>query len=167
MNAVRWLRGALLAGVLGIAAGCQSVAQGAHRVEAVEALVPVTIEGAAGSHVYQVEVARTVAEQARGLMFRTSLAPDRGMLFPFSPARRASFWMKNTLIPLDIVFIRPDGRIARIAAQATPLSLEPIDSGTAVAAVLEIAGGGAAAAGLRAGDRVWWRGGPHGRDRGD
>jgi uncharacterized membrane protein (UPF0127 family) len=82
------------------------------------------------------------------------------MLFLFDPPQRASFWMKNTYIPLDMLFIRADGTIARIAANTVPRSLEPVDAGEVVAAVLEIAGGRAAAVGIRAGDQTSWPGGP-------
>lgn len=120
-------------------------------------LVTLNITDATGRrHSFRVEVARTVAEQAQGLMFRESLAPDAGMIFPFDPPRPASFWMKNTLIPLDIIFIRADGTIARIAANTIPHSLAPVESGEDVAAVLELAGGRAAALGINAGDRVSW-----------
>ena len=125
--------------------------------EAGLAIVPVQLSASGRTHVIQAEIAMTVEEQAQGLMFREELAPDRGMLFPMSPARPASFWMKNTLIPLDIIFIRADGTIARIAERTTPRSLEPIDSGEPVAAVLEIAGGRARALGLGPDDRVSWR----------
>ena len=91
------------------------------------------------------------------MMFRRSLAGDRGMLFVYPDTQPVAFWMKNTLIPLDLVFIRADGTIARIAANAEPLSLEPIASFEPVAAVLEIAGGRAAELGLAPGDRVAWR----------
>ncbi|WP_156679701.1 DUF192 domain-containing protein [Sphingomonas sp. LMO-1] len=120
--------------------------------------LPLTIRTAGGTRAFRVEVARTDAEQARGLMFRKHLAPDAGMIFPFSPPRPAAFWMRNTLIPLDMVFIRADGTIARIAANATPLSLATVESGEPVAAVLEIAGGRAAALGIAAGDVVRWPG---------
>jgi uncharacterized protein len=90
------------------------------------------------------------------MMFRTSLAPDRGMLFPYSPPQPVGFWMKNTLIPLDMVFIRADGTIARIAT-AVPRSLEQVWSNEPVVAVLEIAGGRAAELGIREGDRVDYR----------
>ena len=116
----------------------------------------VTIRSATGVHRFTVEVARSPAEQATGLMNRQSLAPGRGMLFPYDPPQPASFWMKNTLIPLDIVFIRADGSIARIAANTVPLSLEPVPSLEPVAAVLEIAGGRAAELGIAPGDRVEW-----------
>lgn len=118
--------------------------------------VALTVDSDHGAHRFIVEVARSPEEQARGLMFRQSLAPDRGMLFPNDPPRFASFWMKNTLIPLDIIFIRPDGTISSIAANTVPLSLEPVASQEPVAAVLEIAGGRAAELGIAPGDRVRW-----------
>ncbi len=120
--------------------------------------IPLTIRTGKGEHKFRVEVARTEAEQARGLMFRTELASDAGMIFPFVPPRPASFWMRNTVISLDLIFIRANGTIARIAANAVPYSLDPIESGEPVVAVLEIAGGHAAALGLAPGDRVHWAG---------
>jgi hypothetical protein len=118
--------------------------------------VPLIIRSASGTHRFTVEVARTPEEQANGLMHRQSLAPDRGMLFPYEPPQSAAFWMKNTLIPLDMIFIRADGTIARIAANTVPLSLDPVPSLEPVAAVLEIAGGRAAELGIEEGDRVSW-----------
>lgn len=109
-----------------------------------------------GTRSFLVEMARTDAEQQRGLMFRTELAPDRGMLFPYDPPRPASFWMRNTYIPLDMIFVRPDGTIARIAENTVPESLDPVGVGEPVSAVLEIAGGNAAAQGISEGDRVTW-----------
>ncbi len=121
------------------------------------ARVPLDIKTASGVVRYEVEVATTEAEQSRGLMYRTSL-PDRGgMIFPMAPPRFASFWMKNTYISLDLLFIRADGTIARIAANAVPEKLDPIQSGEPVAAVLEIVGGGAAANGIAEGDKVTWK----------
>jgi uncharacterized membrane protein (UPF0127 family) len=120
--------------------------------------VPLTILSGAEVHHFTVEVARTPEEQRRGLMYREALAADRGMIFPYEPPQPASFWMKNTLIPLDIIFIRADGTIARIAANTTPMSLEPIPSLEPVSAVLEIAGGRAAELGIKPGDRVSWPG---------
>ena len=90
-------------------------------------------------------------------MFRKSLAPDRGMIFPYSPPQEVGFWMKNTLIPLDIVYIRADGRIARIT-NAQPMDITPLPSGEPVVLVLEIAGGRAAQLGIKEGDKVDW---PH------
>ncbi len=118
--------------------------------------VGVTIETGGGVRQFQVEVARTPDEQERGLMFRRSLPDDGGMLFPIRPVAVANFWMKNTRLPLDILFIRPDGTIAGVKQNASPFSLEVIDSGEPVGAVLEIAGGRAAALGIRKGDKVRW-----------
>ena len=103
---------------------------------------------------FTVELAVTKAEQERGLMFRKSLAPDRGMLFPYNPPQRAAFWMKNTLIPLDILYIAPDGRVLSIARNAVPHDETPIPSGGVIRAVLEIPGGRAAQLGILPGDRV-------------
>lgn len=120
--------------------------------------VPLTITTKAGkTHNFLVEVARTPEEQAHGLMNRQSLAPDRGMIFPYQPPQAVAFWMKNTLIPLDMVFIAPGGRILRIEQNAVPLSLEPVGSGDAVEAVLELNGGRTAELGIAAGDQVAWK----------
>ena len=132
--------------------------------EAVEAspqklpAVPLTIVSHGKTHRFEVEVARSGEEQETGLMFRRHLAPGGGMIFPRNPPDRATFWMKNTLIPLDIIFIRTDGTIARVAAMTTPLSLDLVDAGETVGAVLELAGGRAAQLGIAAGDRVSWKG---------
>jgi len=125
--------------------------------------LPVTITTAGGRHVFTVERATTAAEQAQGLMFRTDLTPDGGMLFWPYPAdgsgpREASFWMKNTPTSLDILFIRADGTIARIADSTTPMSETPVTSGEPVTAVLELIAGRAAALGIAEGDTVSWPG---------
>lgn len=122
----------------------------------------VTVVSAGGRHSFTVEMARTAAEQERGLMYRTDIAKDGGMLFaPYppdgGPPRMASFWMKNTPTPLDIIFIRPDRTIATIAENTMPFSEEPVPSGEPVAAVLEILGGRAAELGIAEGDRVEWK----------
>ena len=88
-------------------------------------------------------------------MFRKSLAGDRGMIFPYDPPQDVSFWMKNTLIPLDIIFIRQDGTIVRIT-HAKALDVTALPSGEPVAGVLEIRGGRAAELGIREGDIVTW-----------
>jgi len=120
-------------------------------------LVPLTISSGNTQHDFIVELAGTAEEQARGLMFRKELAPDKGMIFPFPQERMASFWMKNTLIPLDIIFVRGDGTIESIAANTTPYSLDPVESGEPVAAVLELAGGRAAELAIAPGDVVNWQ----------
>ena len=119
-------------------------------------ITPLTIHSANGAHRFTVEVARTAEQQETGLMFRRSLPADRGMIFPYDPPAPVAFWMKNTLIPLDMIFIRADGRIARIAANTVPESLEPVPAGEPVAAVLEVRGGRSAELGISAGDRVDW-----------
>ena len=118
--------------------------------------LPLTIRSGSRSHRFLVEVARSPQEQATGLMNRQSLGPDRGMIFPFAEPQVASFWMKNTLIPLDMIFVRADGTIANIAANTVPLSLDAVSASEPVTAVLEIAGGRAAELGIKAGDRVDW-----------
>lgn len=118
--------------------------------------VRLTISSHGKIYRFTVEVARTAEEQAQGLMYRSSLAPDRGMIFPFDTPRQASFWMKNTLIPLDMLFIRADGSIANIEANTVPLSLQPVYADGEVTAVLEIAGGRSAELGIAPGDKVKW-----------
>ncbi|MCP1468476.1 hypothetical protein J3E64_000143 [Sphingobium sp. OAS761] len=143
---------------LGLLTACSSpqpAADNSAQPRAVTTL-PVVIRTATGRHRFDVEVARTEAEQERGLMFRKQLAPDGGMLFPMDPPRTASFWMKNTVIPLDMLFIHTDGSIAFIGANVAPYSREPVSAGVPVAAVLELAGGRAAALGIGEGDRVAW-----------
>jgi len=117
--------------------------------------VPLTIHSSTGVHRFTVQVAATEEQQERGLMFYRSLGPDQGMIFPYNPPQEVSFWMENTLIPLDIIFIRPDGTIARIT-NAKPLDRTPLPSGATIGAVLEIRGGRAAELGIREGDKVDW-----------
>jgi uncharacterized membrane protein (UPF0127 family) len=118
--------------------------------------VNLTVQSAGKTHNFTVEIARTPQEQAQGLMHRQSLAPDRGMIFPYEPPQPVGFWMKNTLIPLDMIFIRADGTIGRIAENTVPMSLEMVPSVEPVVAVLEIAGGRSRELGIKAGDRVDW-----------
>jgi uncharacterized membrane protein (UPF0127 family) len=119
--------------------------------------VPLTIRSGSATHQFKVEIAATPEQQERGLMFRKSLAGDRGMIFPYDPPQDVSFWMKNTLIPLDIIFIRSDGTIVRIT-KAKALDETALPSGEPVAAVLEIRAGRAAELGIREGDLASW---PH------
>ena len=119
--------------------------------------MPLTIRSSNGTHGFTVEVAATPEQQERGLMFRRSLAGDRGMIFPYDPPQEVSFWMKNTLIPLDIIFIRSDGTIVRIT-EAKALDLSPLPAGEPISAVLEIRGGRAAELGIKEGDVASW---PH------
>lgn len=119
-----------------------------------QALEPLAIVSGERRHEFQVEVARTDAQRAQGLMYRRSLAPDRGMLFDFERVQPVSMWMQNTYVSLDMLFIRPDGTVARIAAETEPLSTRTIPSGEPVNAVLEVVAGTAARLGIRPGDRV-------------
>ncbi len=151
------LAGAGLTGCSGETSSSEAAEKAGRQV----ATVPVTITSAQGKHRFEVEAARTTAEQAQGLMYRTDLKPDGGMLFaPYPPEgggpREASFWMKNTPTPLDILFIRADGTIARIAENTVPFSEAAVPSGEPVAAVLELVGGRSAELGISEGDSVSW-----------
>ena len=107
-----------------------------------------------GARVFQVEVMRTEAERARGLMFRRYMPEDRGMLFDFKTEQQVTMWMKNTYLPLDMLFFSRDGRIVNIAANAEPMSETLIPSGAPAWAVLELNGGAAARFGLKVGDQA-------------
>ena len=90
-------------------------------------------------------------------MNRPAVGPDHGMIFPYAPARQVAFWMKNVMVPLDMIFIAPGGRILKVEADAVPYSLQPVPSGAEIEAVLELAGGRAATLGIREGDQVDWK----------
>lgn len=152
---------AVIAAAMMLAAGGCSGTGSGNDTAAVAARIAVTIESAGGKHVFDVELASTPAAQQQGLMYRTDIAENGGMLFAPYPAegggpREASFWMKNTPSPLDILFIRADGTIARIAENTIPFSEDQIPSGEPVAAVLEIRGGRSAELGISPGDKVRW-----------
>jgi len=117
-------------------------------------VAPLSVVTAKGTFHFQVEVAATDTSRERGLMFRKSLGPAEGMLFDFKSPQEVAFWMKNTLIPLDMLFVAPDGRIIAIARQAPPMSEAPIPSGGAVLGVVELRGGRAAEIGAQPGDQV-------------
>ena len=112
------------------------------------------IATAGGELRFDVEVARTPAQRAQGLMFRTALAPDAGMLFLYDPPSEMAMWMRNTILSLDMLFIAADGRIARIVANTTPMSEATIESRGAVGAVLELRAGSAKRLGIKPGDRI-------------
>jgi len=114
----------------------------------------VVIETANGPVRVQAEIADTEEERNRGLMFRREMAPDHGMLFDFDPPEPASFWMRNTHLSLDLIFIGVDGRILNIAERATPYSDAPIPSAGMTRGVLELNAGRARALGIAPGDRV-------------
>ncbi len=113
-----------------------------------------TIETSTGSHAFQIEIADNEAAREHGLMDRRYMAPNHGMLFEFDRDAPVSFWMKNTYIPLDMIFISPSGIVTRIATDAEPLSERAIPSGGPSIAVLELNGGTAASIELKVGDKV-------------
>jgi uncharacterized membrane protein (UPF0127 family) len=112
------------------------------------------VSAGGAEHAFTIEVATTEKEKALGLMFRTELSDNQGMLFPYTVERGLQMWMHNTYIPLDMLFIRADGTITRIEERAEPLSDRVISSGAPVLAVLEIPGGASARLGIKAGDKV-------------
>lgn len=121
-------------------------------------VLPITAQAKMGQQVINLEVAQTPQQQALGLMYRRSLAPDRGMLFAFDPPRSVSFWMKNTKIPLDMIFLR-QGRVMAISADVPPCTATPCpvygpEQSVAIDQVIELRGGRASELGLTVGDRV-------------
>jgi len=119
-----------------------------------QARTPLVIVTDTGEHRFEVELARSPEDRARGLMFRRSLPENQGMLFDFARDEDIGMWMQNTYLPLDMVFIRADGTVARVERSATPFSTEIIRAGQPVRAVLELLGGTARRIGLKPGDRV-------------
>ena len=117
-------------------------------------LEPLTIVTASGEHRFQIEVARTDEQRARGLMFRRFMPEDRGMLFDFKNEQPIMMWMRNTYIPLDMIFIARDGRVINVAENTEPLSERTIASAAPAFAVLEVNAGVARKIGLKAGDRI-------------
>ena len=123
-------------------------------LRAADNLQPLEIVTASGVHPFAVELVDNDADRAKGLMYRKELPEGRGMLFDFQREQEVSFWMQNTYIPLDMIFIRGDGRILRIQENAEPLSTRLIPSGGPVLGVLEVIGGTARKLGIKPGDQV-------------
>ena len=148
----------LFAALVAVPAACQPTANPVALERSVAGLdqVPLTIVSGSKTHRFMVEVARSVEQQQMGMMNRNSLAPDRGMIFPYDPPQPVAFWMKDTLISLDLIYVAPGGKILRIEANAVPLSLDQLPSGGPIEAVLELAGGRSAELGLKPGDQVSW-----------
>jgi uncharacterized membrane protein (UPF0127 family) len=171
MHKTIWIRAASLA-LLIAAVGCSPLAAGSTNAQGTATtaataqsavhpisglmVIPLTVTTASGPHVFKVELAASPAEQERGLMFRTGMGADEGMIFPIDPPRPAAFWMKNTVIPLDIIFVGADHKVLNIAANTVPYDLSPLPSFGNAAGVLELAGGRAAQIGLKPGDTVTW-----------
>lgn len=126
-----------------------------HPVSGLE-VVPLTVTSLGRTHTFRVEMARTSQEQAQGLMFRTSMGANEGMLFPYDQPRGLSFWMKNTVLSLDLIFIGEDRRIINIAKRATPYSEAPILSDAPGIAVLELNAGRADELRIVPGAKVEW-----------
>ena len=118
------------------------------------ALSSLTIQTQSATYSFRTEIAATLEAKERGLMFRQAMPENQAMIFEFSPPQPVQFWMKNTLIPLDMIFVRADGVIAAIAENAVPNSLDPIGVSEPVAAVIEVAGGVARKDGIHKGDHV-------------
>ncbi|MGO9421937.1 DUF192 domain-containing protein [Roseiarcus sp.] len=131
--------------VLSVGLNAPALAQG---------LEPLRIVTASGAHDFRVEIAADDASRERGLMNRRFMPADHGMLFEFPQNVPVSFWMKNTYIPLDMIFLSPAGVVTNIVANAEPLSERVIPSGPPCVAVLEVNGGVAASLGMKVGDRV-------------
>ena len=156
---------ALVASLLLLLPACSQAAQpsptpaaqaSVHPVSGLE-VVPLTVTTPGGkAHAFRVEVARTPQEQSRGLMFRTEMEADEGMLFPYQQPQMLSFWMRNTVLSLDLIFIGPDRRVINVAANAVPYSEESIPSDAPAVAVLELNAGRAQALGIVPGSKVDW-----------
>lgn len=130
-----------------------AIAPGGGRLHAAE-LQTLEIVTKTGVRAFSVEMAVSAADLSRGLMFRTELPDGRGMLFDFKQEQIITMWMKNTPLPLDMIFIRGDGVVVRVAEQTTPFSITTIPSGAPARAVLEVIGGTARKQGIAPGDRV-------------
>ena len=145
--AVPWLL-VLLAGP-----ACAALPEG---VEPLERFPRTTVEVASGGtrHRFEVWIADTFARRMQGLMHVRELDPGRGMLFLYEPPEYANYWMANTYVSLDLLFVAPDGRIVNIIERARPLSTDPLLSKAPVTGVLELLGGTAERLGIRPGDRV-------------
>ena len=152
--------GLLLAGLAGCSQqAAEQVADTSPSAETAEsglAVIPVTVTTGEGTHTFRTEVADTPEAQRRGMMFRTEMAPDEAMLFPYAEADIRSFWMRNTVLPLDIVFIAEDGSIINIA-DGVPYNEVSVLSEAPAIAVLELAGGRAEELGIGPGDTVQWQ----------
>ena len=156
--AARMTAGLLLAIALLLAAGRTSRAQ-SMQIESLAHFPRTTLTIKTHGHVdrFEIWIADTAQRQEQGLMFVRDLPVSEGMLFPQASPQVAHFWMKNTYIPLDMVFVGEDGRVAKVIANAKPFSLDILSSDVPVIAVLEIRGGEAAQLGIGVGDQVSWK----------
>lgn len=156
-NAVWILAAMLLAGVLvGLAINVQRLNQGQEGMFPQSHLVILRADGTKAE--FDVEVATTQEQQEHGLMFRKILAPDAGMIFIWPADQPVSMWMKNTLIPLDMLYVASDGKITKIVTNAVPNDLTPLPSEIPIRAVIEIGGGEASKQNIKTGDSVVFEG---------
>jgi uncharacterized membrane protein (UPF0127 family) len=139
---------------LQVAAACWLFLAG-HEALAAEK-VPVLIHAGGSTYKFNAEIADTADERAQGLMYREHLDANEGMLFLYPVAKPVAFWMKNTPLPLDMIFIDAEGKIVNVAAMAKPFDTSPISSEGPAIAVFEILGGSAGQLGIQAGDKVEW-----------
>jgi uncharacterized protein len=149
-----WCRTLIMAAGLAWLPVFAVVAPPAAAQQAKAALEPLSIVTASGTHTFSVEVMRSERERERGLMFRHYLPPNRGMLFNFDYEQAVIMWMKDTYLPLDMIFISRSGQVVGIAADTEPLSEKIIPSGAPAYAVLEVNAGTAAKIDLKIGDLV-------------
>lgn len=138
--------------------GAGSTAQATPATHAVSGLrvIPLTVETGGTTHRFRVEVAESAEAQERGLMFRTEMGEDEGMIFPYRTPQQLSFWMRNTVLPLDLIFIGADNRVINVAANAVPYAEDQLMSEGPAIAVLELNGGRAAQLGIGPGALVRW-----------
>jgi uncharacterized membrane protein (UPF0127 family) len=137
-----------LAAILVVTAGAWQRQAGAAEIQSLEIVTK------SGVKMFSVEIAKTEKERETGLMYRKELADGRGMLFDFAPEQMVSMWMKNTFIPLDMIFVGADGRVTRIAENTEPQSLAIISSGAPAKGVIEVIAGTARKYGIAQGDQV-------------
>lgn len=145
---------ALVLSAVALAAACASTPAKAPDLFPSLQQAKLRVTTASGAHEFSVWIAADARSRERGLMFVREMPADRGMLFLFEFPQEVAFWMKNTVLPLDLVFIDEGGTVLNIAADAKPYSLDPIESDGEALAVLEVVGGTARKIGLKAGDRI-------------
>ncbi len=156
-NRTKWIVAGIvitMLGVTGISLGTNLARERKKEAVVQDSLERLEIVSGTATHVFQTEVMKTPEQRAKGLMFRQFMPEDRGMLFDFDREEPVAMWMRNTYIPLDMVFIRANGTIHRIHERAQPLDETTIPAGAPVRFVLEINAGVAARLGLKSGDRV-------------
>ena len=137
------------------AASPSAAAAAVHPISGLK-ILSLNVTTASGVHKFKVELAASPEAQEQGLMFRTAMGADEGMIFPMDPPRRASFWMKNTVISLDLIFVGVDHKILNIAANAVPYDMSPLSATGTTGGVLELNAGRAAQLGIKPGDTVSW-----------